>query len=90
VAEFGFGNYMREGVLQLRISARRYPELAFWVRVNRARRGDFKPGDLVPDIAVAAVAGAKVEGSPANGNIRLRDLVPRDGRPLGIIALSYS
>lgn len=37
-------------VTDLRIAALRHPEVAFWVKYNRARRGDLKVGDEAPDV----------------------------------------
>lgn len=37
-------------VHDLRQAALRHPEIAFWVKYNRARRGDLKVGDVAPDV----------------------------------------
>lgn len=37
-------------VHDLRQVALRHPEIAFWVKYNRARRGDLKVGDVAPDV----------------------------------------
>ena len=39
-------------VHDLRQAALRHPEIAFWVKYNRARRGDLKVGDVAPDVAL--------------------------------------
>jgi hypothetical protein len=68
-------------IMHLRVFAQRHPEVAFWVRHNRARRGELRPNNLVPNIALSLLHGAPFQ---------LFDAVPLDGRPLAIIALSYS
>lgn len=46
-------------LLDLRLAAQRHPEIAFWVKYNRARQGTLKSGDPAPDVPlVAAVDGA--------------------------------
>jgi hypothetical protein len=43
----------------LRKAALRHPEIAFWVKHNRARRGSLKVGDPAPDIRLCrAVDGS--------------------------------
>lgn len=37
-------------VRDLREAALRHPEVAFWVKYNRARRGNLKVGDAAPDV----------------------------------------
>lgn len=39
-------------VTDLRIAALRHPEVAFWVKHNRARRGDLRVGDTAPDVPI--------------------------------------
>jgi hypothetical protein len=34
----------------LRLAALRHPEVAFWVKHNRARRGDLREGDAAPNV----------------------------------------
>jgi len=42
----------------LRQAALRHPEIAFWVRYNRARRGNLRVGDTAPNVAlVRAIDG---------------------------------
>ena len=46
-------------VHDLRQAALRHPEIAFWVKYNRARRGDLEVGDVAPDVALCrAVDGS--------------------------------
>lgn len=88
VRERGFTGPAEEAaaLLALRVSAQRHPEVAFWVRHNRARRGELRPNHLIPDVSLAPLAPLACGDAP----VRLADLVPADGRPLAIIALSYS
>jgi hypothetical protein len=37
-------------VTDLRAAALRHPDIAFWVKYNRARRGSLKVGDRAPDV----------------------------------------
>jgi len=37
-------------VHDLRVSALRHPEICFWVRFNRSRRGNLAVGDQSPDV----------------------------------------
>ena len=37
-------------LLDLRLAAGRHPEIAFWEKYNRARRGDLQIGDKAPDV----------------------------------------
>lgn len=37
-------------VRDLRLAALRHPEIAFWVKNNRARQGSLKVGDVAPDV----------------------------------------
>jgi len=99
VRAFGFGcnhdNTREEeaaAVAALRLAAPRHPEIAFWVRHNRARRGDLARHDLVPAIALAPLevdpvlflldAGwlsATRRASPGRGCAQLL-VTPREGR----------
>lgn len=81
VISFGFGATVDQAVAELRRAAPRYPEIAFWVKFNRARRGLIRFNDPVPDISVAPL----VPGP----HMQLRDLVLPD-RPLAVVSLSYS
>mmetsp|Transcript_58544 Transcript_58544/g.79818 ORF Transcript_58544/g.79818 Transcript_58544/m.79818 type:complete len:134 (+) Transcript_58544:846-1247(+) len=87
---FGFGGVaaaddgLKCAVAQLRGAAPRYPELAFWVRHNRARRGDLTFGSLVPEVELAPLVPGQQK------KLALRAQVPLDGRPLAVVALSYS
>ena len=89
VREFGYASgsarVTAAALRALRGAAARHPEHAFWVRYNRARRGALRAGDAAPDVSLARVDAATT--TPA----RLpRDFVPTDGRPLAVVALSYS
>ena len=44
---------VEEGVRQLRNAARRHPEIAHYVKFNRARNCPINIGDIVPDIVMA-------------------------------------
>ncbi len=37
-------------IQDLRSAAMRYPDIAHWVKYNRARRGNLKVGDAAPDV----------------------------------------
>lgn len=52
----------RPSLLDLRLAALRHPEIAFWVKYNRARRGDLQVGDTAPNVSVLKA----VDGTPAN------------------------
>jgi len=84
---FGFGGEgsLVGAVAQLRAAAPRYPSVAFWVKHNRSRRGNLARGQAVPNVALSDALG-----SLQPGHVGLHDLCPADGRPLGVIALSYS
>jgi len=49
------------GVHDLRLAALRHPEIAFWVRFNRARQGKLKVGDKAPNVPLLQVR----DGQPA-------------------------
>jgi len=66
----------------LRAAALRHPEVAHYVRYNRARRGDVRAGDAAPAVAVWSLA--------ANAAVPLLQPDPGDARPLVIIAGSIS
>jgi hypothetical protein len=67
-------------VAALRGAALRHPEVAHWVRHNRARRGDLRAGDAAPDVALWRLDGAKTS------LLADRD----DSRPLVVVAGSIS
>lgn len=71
---------------ELRTFANRHPELALYVRHNRARRGELREGDECPSVPLAELAGTGV-GAP-------RPLLEfggsAGGKPLVLIAGSYS
>ena len=46
-------------VLDLRLAALRHPEIAFWVKFNRARLGHLRVGDAAPDVAMKRAADGK-------------------------------
>mmetsp|Transcript_75984 Transcript_75984/g.148867 ORF Transcript_75984/g.148867 Transcript_75984/m.148867 type:complete len:135 (-) Transcript_75984:53-457(-) len=77
------------GLAQLRGAAPRHPEVAFWVRHNRARRGSLARGSFVPDVSLATLK-APVGGVAGGSLLSLRAQVPSDGRPLAVVAISYS
>jgi len=66
----------------LRAAALRHPEVAHYVRYNRARRGDVRAGDAAPAVAVWSLA--------ANAAVTLLQREPGDARPLVIVAGSIS
>ena len=79
--EFGFrGTQLPTTLAQMRSAALRHPEIAHYVRFNRCRRGGLRVGDACPDVTVHGLDGSIV---------KLREQ-ERDGRPLCIIAGSYS
>ena len=41
----------------MRGAAQRHPEVAHWVRFNRARRGDLRAGDEAPDVRLYRLDG---------------------------------
>ena len=85
VAEWGFGGARARAALRaLREIAPLRPDVAFWARHNRARRGDLAAGDVAPDAPLAPLE------SDSGGARSVRDAAPADGRPLGVVALSYS
>jgi hypothetical protein len=75
-------------VAQLRASAHRHPEIAFWVKYNRAVRGNLRRNDFIPDMDLVLLSNNN--SSASSTTARLHELVPNDGKPLGVIALSYS
>jgi len=42
----------RVSVNDLRLAAQRHPEIAFWVKYNRARQGTLQAGDVAPNVAM--------------------------------------
>ena len=84
ISEFGL-NGSDAALRALREGAPRHPEIAFWSRYNRARRGDLVAGDVAPDASLAPL-----DSSGGGGPWSLCAAAPTDGRPLAIIALSYS
>ncbi len=47
-------------VHSLREAALRHPEIAFWVKYNRARRGNLKVGDAAPDVPLRRAANGEL------------------------------
>ena len=95
VRAFGFGGSgdleEAEAVAALRLAAPRYPEVAFWVRHNRARRGELTRNARVPAVALAPLQWAPDSIYPSGKDtVAMEDLVPLDARPLAVVALSYS
>lgn len=45
-------------VAAMRSAALRHPEVAHWVRHNRARPGDLRVGDAAPDVALMRLDGS--------------------------------
>ena len=76
------------GLLGLRRAALANPDIAFWVQHNRARQLAKAPGDPVPNVPLVPVPLGPAPGPDA----ALRPLLDwqRDGRPLVLVAGSYS
>ena len=52
---------------KLRLAALRHPEIAYWVKYNRARQGYLRVGDTAPDTRVlCAVSGQETSLLSAN------------------------
>jgi hypothetical protein len=47
-------------IRDLREAALRHPEIAFWVKYNRARRGNLRVGDSAPNVSVRRAIDGKL------------------------------
>mmetsp|Transcript_6488 Transcript_6488/g.11260 ORF Transcript_6488/g.11260 Transcript_6488/m.11260 type:complete len:158 (-) Transcript_6488:639-1112(-) len=78
---------------ELRAAAPRYQSIAFWQKlvVGKAKRGSVRAGDAIPPVTLWTLP-AQDEGkeSAVGCAVTLADLCPSDGRPLAVVALSYS
>lgn len=98
VKEFGFGTgpgadgagasteVSAEAALgELRAAAPRHQDVAFWQKLvqAKAKRGQLRAGDTIPAVELRTF---EVDGE----DVRILELVPSDGRPLAVVALSYS
>lgn len=87
-----------EALSQLRAAAARHQDVCPWQRLvqHKAVRGTLTRGDPIPNVVVydleVSVLPSNNGGANggASGALALRNLTPSDGRPLGVIALSYS
>mmetsp|Transcript_22121 Transcript_22121/g.68094 ORF Transcript_22121/g.68094 Transcript_22121/m.68094 type:complete len:121 (+) Transcript_22121:514-876(+) len=77
-----FGLSKSEGVQLMRSKAPEHPELCHYVRYNRARRGDLRPGDAAPNVPVFHVRTGTTRGL-------FDDVAPAARRTL-VLAGSYS
>ena len=82
--------HMDIALFELRAAANRHPEVALYVRHNRARRGTLHAGDPCPNVSVASVNSSPSASSatPIEQCQLLGHAKP--GRPLVIVAGSYS
>jgi len=99
--QFGFGHggaaSLEVALGELRAAAPRHQDICLWQRLvqNKAKRGDLRKGEAIPNVTLHYLSPDDADGSNItdgnnDGAVALRDLTPADGRPLGVIALSYS
>lgn len=84
--------HMDIALFELRAAANRHPEIALYVRHNRARRGTLRVGDPCPNVSVVSVASSSSSSTSSTPQLQQRNLLDhaKPGRPLVIIAGSYS
>lgn len=59
VATHNIKNCCHLTVNDLRRAALRYPDIAFWVKYNRARQGQLKVGDIAPAVPLFRASNAE-------------------------------
>jgi hypothetical protein len=73
------GHSVHITVDDLRLAALRHPEIAFWVKHNRARQGTLRVGDVSPNVSVLRAA---------DGHSTM--LLTNETKPVVVIAGSWS
>jgi len=80
-------------IQDLRSAAMRYPDIAHWVKYNRARRGNLKVGDTAPDVPLRCARTCDPTTLLANKVQHLnnsRDLKEVQKKPIVVFAGSLS
>ena len=102
VREFGFGGdgdgdaeggVSAEAALgELRAAAPRNMSIAWWQKLvqGKAKRGTVRAGDAIPTVELWTTDDEAGSSPGASSPVGLSSLVPADGRPLAVVALSYS
>lgn len=93
LCEFGVSKQnLHAGLMALRSAALRHPEIALYVKYNRARQGELRVGCPAPDVKVVPVRESDGSDLMSSAKIESSSLLQyeRQGRPLVVVAGSYS